>query len=617
MKYIRFLLFLALLTISGCQNELYENALQKKAPFEAKTVSLNDIPEVDAIINQNFGNIKTGKFKTNKSAGGSTEAVFETNNIIEVVDTLSNKNYSIRFSFSDTPANITYNLIVNILPDKTQNIFVEKYTCNPENFEAYKNNLYSFKYFKGRVDLYRASAFFNKTSLTGKTTSKDPCLQLIYPNGDPVPSASSFIDLSGTAGAYPGGGSGSDNPYIDNGYSYGPVTWTYYPPNESGDTTGGSTTDLGCCSCGNCGTHYYPPSERPNHTQKGTPCDDLRPVGFITLNAEPEALRMLRIKLPMTVEQWQWLHGKDHVATALLNYVNSNPTVTNANRNAFEIIKLGTELNLESKSFPLQILNQMSLNPNLLFDVRASYFSPYNIDRSAITNDTPEGQKFNEIYDALLKSPEFKNLFVSMFGDLFSGNYRHNVKFELADAVYDSDNPTKEINANTTYDPNLPYILIKINKKILNNSSMKQTKIENAKTVLHEFIHAYLYTIANNPIVGPTDIASLLNKKYPVGNKQHDFMYNDMIPTMQKILGEIRDLVTTQRGRNVLENEVTMHPTTNPLTSTSWIWNEYYKYLSLNGLNEANCFKVDFPKNSDQWNLLSKYIEYGHNELDK
>ncbi|SFD71301.1 hypothetical protein SAMN05216297_11160 [Flavobacterium phragmitis] len=59
-----------------------------------------------------------------------------------------------------------------------------------------------------------------------------------------------------------------------------------------------------------------------------------------------------------------------------------------------------------------------------------------------------------------------------------------------------------------------------------------------------------------------------------------------------------------------------MHPTTNPLTSTQWIRNDY-KYLSINGLEEATCFKIDFPKDSDQWKLFTKYIEYGHTESDK
>jgi len=104
---------------------------------------------------------------------------------------------------------------------------------------------------------------------------------------------------------------------------------------------------------------------------------------------------------------------------------------------------------------------------------------------------------------------------------------------------------------------------------------------------------------------------------YPTANEQHDFMYNKMIPTMQKVLSEIRDEVTTQRGRNVLENEVTMHPTANPLTSTPWIWSEHYKYLSVRGLEEANCFNQDFPNPSDQLNLFIDYLRHGKNELDR
>jgi hypothetical protein len=95
-------------------------------------------------------------------------------------------------------------------------------------------------------------------------------------------------------------------------------------------------------------------------------------------------------------------------------------------------------------------------------------------------------------------------------------------------------------------------------------------------------------------------------------------MYGRMIPTMQTVLSEIRDLVTTAPKRVNLETLYTMRPTaiTNPLNSTRWIWSEYYKYISINGLQETNCFKVDFPQGSDQLYLLGKYIEYGHTELN-
>lgn len=101
---------------------------------------------------------------------------------------------------------------------------------------------------------------------------------------------------------------------------------------------------------------------------------------------------------------------------------------------------------------------------------------------------------------------------------------------------------------------------------------------------------------------------------YPNVNEQHDFMYGMMIPTMQKVLSEIRDLVTTSAGRIEVEKR-TMHPNIKPMTSTPWIWNEYYKNLSLKGLDETNCFKVDFSLQSDQWKLFVKYVEYGHEDL--
>ena len=103
---------------------------------------------------------------------------------------------------------------------------------------------------------------------------------------------------------------------------------------------------------------------------------------------------------------------------------------------------------------------------------------------------------------------------------------------------------------------------------------------------------------------------------YPTAKEKHDFMYNKMIPTMQKVLSEIRDEVTTDAGRAEVEKR-TMHPTIIPFTSTPWIWSEYYKYISINGLEEANCYKIDFPNPSDSLFLLGNYINSGRTRLDK
>ena len=41
---------------------------------------------------------------------------------------------------------------------------------------------------------------------------------------------------------------------------------------------------------------------------------------------------------------------------------------------------------------------------------------------------------------------------------------------------------------------------------------------------------------------------------YPTANEQHDFMYTKMIPTMQKVLSEIRDTTTLKVNRDYVED---------------------------------------------------------------
>lgn len=107
----------------------------------------------------------------------------------------------------------------------------------------------------------------------------------------------------------------------------------------------------------------------------------------------------------------------------------------------------------------------------------------------------------------------------------------------------------------------------------------------------------------------------MLNEMYPTPLAQHDFMYNNMIPIMQKVLGEIRDFVTTEPRRNYLI-DINVSPT--PLTETIiWNWANYYSNLSLKGLESTNLFKKDFPDNSKQFLLFKSYIDKGSKILDK
>jgi hypothetical protein len=252
-------------------------------------------------------------------------------------------------------------------------------------------------------------------------------------------------------------------------------------------------------------------------------------------------------------------------------------------------------------------------NPNMNFDVEASSKSPFNIDFSLINNATTEGAKFNEVYDALKESPEFKKLFI----DIFEDSKRDNVKFEIDDHVFEDNDPTKkEVNATTSLDPVSKNIIIKISKQILlSGTTMSQTKIENAKTILHECIHAYLFVKANYPATG-VDFVKILNSMYPNAKEQHDFMYDHMIPIMQKVLTEIRDAVTTAPKRANLEI-YRFYASSTASQPFLFNWQEYYKHISYSGLDLTSCFKQEFPDPSQALTLHLNYIKAGEDELDR
>ncbi|MFK3902690.1 hypothetical protein ACI2LI_34680, partial [[Kitasatospora] papulosa] len=232
---------------------------------------------------------------------------------------------------------------------------------------------------------------------------------------------------------------------------------------------------------------------------------------------------------------------------------------------------------------------------------------------SSIKDETTEGAKFNEVYNALTKSPEFKKLFLDLFDN---NNKRFNVKFEIAEHLYKDNDPTKkEVNGKTYFD-GTPNLIIKINKQILSSTgSIPKVDIEIAKTIIHECIHAYL-SIKGGHINAGMDIAGVINFEYNTKNGQHDFMYKHMLPIMSKILAEIRDLVTYQAGRTEVESLI-MIPTKTPLTREKWLWTNYYKFISINGLDETTFFTNDFPQDSDSYNFYTQYNTYGHEYLNK
>lgn len=575
------------LTFQSCENESNDQETTQATEGKVHHLTIDETP----FLKPNVENFKSKNSLTSKSSGDKeAELELDVKHIIEYDGADNFKSYSIPVIDNSVDNSDYYfeNLHVIKDGDKYENIIIRYTPTNHKKKFALKNFTGKMEFFNNNKTIKRTIHFVN-----GKAVKADPIPNNKTTGKSGVTAILADRMTEDDCNCGPRGGGGNfladffswvgglfSNISISSGYGSASNTGyvlTVTSPNMGSGYIAGSTTTSG----------------------SGTPY-----VVFVP--SEPEAA-YLRMQVTDIVRK---LGNIDSTAFAwMLDYRNAN----NVN-NIYNALNEEEENSSERLAFLRQAI--ITLKSGTYLDLTYSEKSPMNVDLTNIfTNSSlPENRKFIDIYNALITSPEFKKLFIDLFGD----SKMYNVKFEVAEHVYENNDPTKkEVNATTSQDPITKNFTIKINKQILiTGTSKSQTKIENAKTILHECIHAYLFVKANNPSAG-ADFVKVLNTMYPTVKEQHDFMYGRMIPTMQKVLGEIRDLVTTGSKRAILETQYTMHPTITPLTSTSWIWLEYYKYISINGLEEASCFKVDFPINSNQFNLFTKYIEYGRKELDR
>jgi hypothetical protein len=609
-KVTKAILFCLIISLSSCEKDLYENQILQND----KNLIVSDKPFDELYSNENFNNAfsKLSKNKTSRSTalqgknGVEEKYGFTFSDLpAKVIEVGKKTSYTFLISSRDDKNGSFKNLVIEVDSLQEVKAIIVKY--NPKKIATtLKNHIY----FEGNIEIEPILNNPIKVSKTSKTMEYElTCVTEVVSACSKSP-----YDCHGDICGYTaidvcmlaGGGGGAITSFgsagnINNGGSinYGGGG------SSTGSTTGSQTNYITTIPVNDTIPVYDSLQQqfvtslvdaKNNFSVLYTPVQK-NIFGYLSY-AEYEDPIKTNVKDALIKIDLYWL--KQQSAYDQVTFIDF------LIKNNFSSV---------SVSFAMEIIKQQIQNPTLKLDINASFKSPFNIDKSTINAVTPEGQKFNSIYDdALTKSPEFQKLFV----DIFNDSKRNNVKFEIAEHVYEDNNPAKkEVNATTSQDPITKNIIIKINKQILiAETSKSQTKIENAKTILHECIHAYLFIKANNPTVG-VDFVKILNTMYPTVNEQHDFMYTRMIPTMQKVLGEIRDLVTTTPNRTILETEYTMHPTTIPLTSTPWLWNEYYKYLSYKGLDEASCFKEYVLKDPNLLSLFNQYVKAGRRELDR
>jgi|GEM_PF-1390380 len=266
------------------------------------------------------------------------------------------------------------------------------------------------------------------------------------------------------------------------------------------------------------------------------------------------------------------------------------------------------------------LMAAMCGNPDMTFDVQKSLKSPANIDFSAIDTTTPEGIKLNCIFNKLAYSCSFENLFVTTFGV----NNKINVKFEIVDSFA---NPNTLGNCQMVpNDDNTSYNnLIKIKRSLLQenaNGIGNASNIKIAKVIIHELIHAYLNIKLKNcnqgaslPFINNLELGQLIQSFYQNFNceidfggspqSQHSFMFDFLIPTFQTIFQETRDVLISESNINYANS---IHfSDTNLGVDENWNWDNFYKYITLNGLHQCESFNLEISTNPTENYLFNIY----------
>ena len=229
------------------------------------------------------------------------------------------------------------------------------------------------------------------------------------------------------------------------------------------------------------------------------------------------------------------------------------------------------------------------------------------------------------LYNKLKQSPKFKEMFL----DMFQENTKPNVTIKIADLPGTRVGET-ECDINNRFNNT-----IKIDEDYLNNGN----NLEVVKTIIHESIHAFLNIKLSDSTIGMSipnlnnlETNDCINQYYNGFNSsqsQHNFIYNFMLPTLQTILSEVKDTLISPENNLNIENDITiLQPlNTNPVTfsgSIPWNWSNYYKYLSLKGLEACEFFKTEIANltnglnivNPVEYYLYSQYNINANNDID-
>ncbi|OHT47043.1 hypothetical protein B0A71_21685 [Flavobacterium tructae] len=457
LKTAKFLNFIILsIVLLGCERDLSNEDKEVKvtAPFKSNSLNLKGLPaDIRDYITPDTNN---NTARSGESGNDLQDAIFATQDIVKTTDSENVTNYSISFIYEDSPENVFYNLVINVLPTGEQSQYILKYTCNPADFPNFKSHNFDFNYFRGATEMGVVTQ--NTGSFTGKSNSgDDPCPKIFIP---PAGSGSN----TGAVGGAVGGGGGT--PSTSSGfnttvagynvsasssggiYSVSVGTTTYY---SGGGTTiiGGVTPGANGASGANYFYYFRPLVKAPGTSKKASDCpDQTPPAGYVPVSTASEAIAVIKTKIKISKAQMIYLMNTPEALNLVYSLVYNNPSE-------------------EDKNFALAMID--ALKEGSVVDLKYRVI----LDPTFSDNKCLMG-----VYTQLGGSATFQNYLKKFDGD-----------FSLANLTLSVGIDPKHPNASAvTYQPKNGLIEIKFNPEKLNTPALNI-----AKNFAHEILHAEMF----------------------------------------------------------------------------------------------------------------------------
>ena len=452
-KIVKMTLICLAITISSCEKDLYqENTNTHLKKIKSRVLSLDELPQdiIDCYRQKTLPLNSGDEFRSSELV---EYPIFDEEKIIEIIDIEGNKNYSFRFVFENSPNNVFYVFLINVLPTEEKNTYIYKYTCFETNYNEFKNNDFKFEFFKGKIDLNYSSDYF-------RDEPRIDCPPVLDQYGDPIPFVSGTITSGGDS-------SGGNNPIPNQSgntiwnlpFQQGSISGTWSWSASSSASASSTSTPSGFIYF-----NYYNPLHIPQVDEDHDPrlsdedCPKLVPTGLIGMPTSPSNLEIIKGKLGLTIDQFRWIRIKTKVINNIAQYL----LINNYSQASLDFVNDAINDMMNE--------NNTVLNVDTLDDQITANLEPclYNI----LTNlKTLQNGKFGQVIKQ----------FVGL--NPVPQNFNWNVESETLSGVPPPAALTESIAGNL--------VNTKINDYYLNMS----TNLSFARTMIHEAFHAYLLSV--------------------------------------------------------------------------------------------------------------------------